>query len=195
MTNIALRWFAVLSMLSSSLALAQDASDEGQTPSTPRAPRVSSIVISTTKLLNKDIGDTSTGAGLGVNWEFFTSERSSLAIHAAFRQYMGSLGTSTNQLSYGLLMKHMMQDTRGIHASGIYLNYGLLMQVIRKSGVSESGTAHDTKLAAGYDFGGNRHWSLEAAYHYSRIKYFETEPINADYAELALSCRMSSPPQ
>jgi len=176
-------------------AIAQETNDAQSKPSTPRAPRVSSIVVSSTKLLSTEVVGGNAGVGLGVNWEFFTSERSSLAIHASYRTYSGEMGTAANQLSYGLLMKHFLQDTRGLHAEGLYLNYGLLMQVVRLSGVPESGTAHDTKLAAGYDFGGARHWFLEAAYHYSRIKYYSTDPINVDYAEVAIGCRISNPPE
>jgi hypothetical protein len=129
-----------------------------------------------------------TGAGITTSWDFFTSSRSSLGIHAAYRHYSGD--SSLGQLGYGLIMTHYIQPGSSTGISGWYLNYGLLMQVVRRRGIDGSGTAHDTKLSAGYDFGGERHWYAEAAYHYSRLRTFEANEANLDYAELAFGARL-----
>jgi hypothetical protein len=117
-------------------------------------------------------------------WEFETSQRSSMGIHAAYR--VSTDGAKMSQLGYGLILKHKLGLVSSEISDNWYLSYGLLLQVIRDKELQGTGTAHDTKLCVGKDFGGEKTWFLEISGHYSRLRYFGVEDINLDYFELVV---------
>lgn len=117
------------------------------------------------------------GYGLQSMYEFDLTDHFSLGIDLTYRMF-GSGKDSASQLRYGLIMKH---DFDG-ETFKPYLAYGLLMQVIRIKDVKGDGTAHDTKLAGGYTIADN--WFVEAAYHISRLRYFNTNAVHLDYVEM-----------
>lgn len=114
--------------------------------------------------------------GLQSLYEFVLSEHFSLGIDLTYRVTTDG-DKSASQTRYGLIMKH---DLDGEFWRP-YVAYGLLMQVIRLQGVKGDGTAHDTKLAAGLNVGPR--WFIEAAYHVSRLRFFNTNAVRLDYVE------------
>jgi len=150
-----------------------------------KAPRHWRLGLSIASLIKDDFSSESTTLlGPTSFWEFETSLRSSMGIHAAYR--VSNDGSELSQLGYGLILKHKL----GLVAMDIkdnwYLSYGLLLQVIRKKGLDGTGTAHDTKLCIGKDFGGDKVWFAEISGHYSRLRYFNSDDINLDYFEVVI---------
>lgn len=116
------------------------------------------------------------GYGLATLYEFVLNPRFSLGIDLTYRMISGD-DQRASQLGYGLIMKHNV----GAGDWNPYIAYGLLLQVIRLEGVEGDGTAHDTKLCAGIDIYSD--WYVEASYHISRMRFFNTNAIRLDYLE------------
>jgi hypothetical protein len=150
-----------------------------------RAPRHWRLGLSVAGIMKQDFAPESAILfGPSSFWEFETSQRSSMGIHAAYR--VSTDGAKLSQLGYGLILKHKLGEVSPEIQNNWYLSYGLLLQVIRAKDRQGTGTAHDTKLCVGKDFGGDKTWFLEASAHYSRLRYFNAEDINLDYFELVV---------
>jgi hypothetical protein len=152
--------------------------------------RAARIGFSTPLLLESPLADSGrTGGGMNGIYEFVLSPRFSIGIDLAYRVFPGS--RSLHQLGYGLMLKHYIA-TCSCEKSDFrpFVEYGLLLNVSRRSGVSGSGTAHDTRLTAGADFsfaGAPLYATL--SYHYSRLQYFGTSPLNLDSVEPEIGWR------
>lgn len=128
-----------------------------------------------------------TGVNFPISWEYELKPRFSLGIHAGYR-----LSGELHQLTYGLLLKHYLQEDQD-SLFRPYLEYGLLFLVSRLSGREGAGTSHDTQLTVGTDVsprGGNAtHFFVEASYHYSMLSYFEEKAGRLDVIQLAFGPR------
>ncbi len=114
-------------------------------------------------------------------YEFVQTPRFSLGLDLTYRLFTGG-AKRASQLRYGLIMKHDLAEmTFATQAWRPYIAYGLLLQVLRREGMRGDGTAHDTKLAMGMSVVNG--WWLEAAYHISRLRYFNTNAVRLDYIE------------
>lgn len=128
----------------------------------------------------------STGASVSAVYERAITDRFSIGIDLAYRRFGGAIVLS--QLGYGLLLKHGFETGWGFRP---FLEYGLLLQVTRRENVEGSGTSHDTKLGLGVE-GSVMTLPLfvDASYHFSRLRYFETASTQLDYFDFRVGARI-----
>jgi hypothetical protein len=154
------------------------AADGANHSSPTRAIRIGPSVSMLTS--SQTLGSTPAAPGVWSSYDFLLSPHFSLGIHASFRNH--SADVSLRQLTYGLLLRHSFE--------GPYLEYGLLLDMNFLSNRPGSGVAHDTRLAAGWEFSIADFPSFaDLAYHYSRLSYFGSEKIKLDAIELTLGWR------
>jgi hypothetical protein len=143
-------------------------------PGTSASQRSVSVGIGPHTLLSEALGEqTLAGFSLPVTYEFELKPTFSLGIHLGYR-----MASSLHQMSYGLLLKHYLDEDAEARIRP-FLEYGLLLLVTRVSGREGSGTSHDTQLSVGSDFTpwgpeGSKLFA-ELSYHYSRLSYFESD--------------------
>ena len=121
---------------------------------------------------------TQLGGGLSLSYNIPVSSSSWMGI------YLGGKFTSKeenlSQMVYGLLIGHRI-------FSRWYVLYGLLLSMNFLSDRKGYATSHNTRLSVGY-FLGERIY-MDLSYHYSRIRYFEVDPIFLDRIEWEVGYR------
>ncbi len=119
-----------------------------------------------------------TGGGISLSYNIPVSPSSWMGI------YLGGKFTSQEeslaQMVYGLLIGHRI-------FSRWYVLYGLLLSMNFLSDRKGYATSHNTRLSVGY-FLGERIY-MDLSYHYSRIRYFEVDPIFLDRIEWEIGYR------
>ena len=91
------------------------------------------------------------GAGLTYTHEYFVTRRTALGVHAGVRFFPADPWHLA--IGYGLTFKHYVTSLKPSGpTSGLYLLYGLLLQMNFLEGRKGSATGHDTRLAIGYDW-------------------------------------------
>ncbi|MBI2602165.1 MAG: hypothetical protein HYW48_03835 [Deltaproteobacteria bacterium] len=154
---------------------------------TSGAKRDLRLGLSVGQLIEDKVGATTrTVVGPLFRYEFAIKPSLSLGIHAAYRY--GKNERSLHQFVYGLVIQHYLNDRES--NLPLYVSYGLLMQVMKLGDVKGGGTAHDTRLALGFDFTllESPHF-FETAYNYSRLHYFNENQRNLDHWEFAYGVR------
>jgi hypothetical protein len=129
------------------------------------------------------------GPGIFGAYEFYLSRKFALGINLSYRLHTGA--EQLHEIGYGLLLKHYLAGTDSPDSIFMpYLSYGLLLQLAFQTGHKGSGTAHDTRLSAGTDFRiAKQIFFVEGAWHYSRLKLFESSQYKLDYLEFDLGWR------
>lgn len=126
------------------------------------------------------------GGGASAVYEFLLSDAFGLGMLLSYRRYGGA--DSASQMNYGLLLKHYLTGRHGDSGPRPYLEYGLLLLVTYRG--EGSGTSHDTRLGGGMDFTvAGAPLFAGAAYHYSRLKWFDGSDENLDYLEFTAGVR------
>lgn len=143
---------------------------------TASAPTRSVWIAPTYQLLLTESFDPSSRSGLGasVSYEFHISPRFNLGLGLAYRLYPGE--RSTHQLGYGAILKHFFSD-HWSQLDGFYpfVDYGLLLQQTFVAGRGAA-VSHDTRLGAGAVLRvSGIPWFIGAAWHYSRLDFFDVE--------------------
>jgi hypothetical protein len=129
------------------------------------------------------------GTGIAYRREYFVARRTALGIAAGLRVFPAS--PFHLALGYGLSFKHYVGSLGNAGArSGLYLLYGLLMQMNYLSGRRGVPTGHDTLLSIGYDWqAGSIMPVVEVGYHLTQVRGFDQDTIWLAYSELNLGLR------
>ena len=128
--------------------------------------------------------------GIGVTYtrDYFVSERTAIGIHTALRIFPAE--PFHFALGYGVTLKHYVGSYGQTRSDGLYVLYGLLLQLNVVDGFEGSATGHDTRLAVGFD------WSatgvsplLELGYHLTQVRSFGDATIWWPFTELVIGSR------
>jgi hypothetical protein len=126
------------------------------------------------------------GLGARASYEFHITPAFNVGLALAYRLYPGS--SSTQQLGYGVLLKHFFSGAWSAD-DGVYpyLDYGLLLQQTFLSERSGSAVSHDTRLGAGAVIRqAGMPLFIGVAAHYSRLQYFDVEARGIPYLEFEI---------
>jgi hypothetical protein len=128
------------------------------------------------------------GGGVVYTREYFVTARSALGIQAGARIFPAP--PLHVALGYGLSIKHYIGNFGKTASSGLYLKYGLLLQMSFLDGRSGSAVGHDTLLAVGYDRNSDGLSPVvEAGYHLTQVRGFDQETLWWPYTEVAAGVR------
>lgn len=128
------------------------------------------------------------GGGLVYTREYFVTARSALGIQAGGRFFPAAPWHFA--FGYGLLIKHYVGDFGSSKSSGLYLKYGLLLQMNFLDGRRGSALGHDTLFALGYDRTSDRPSPVvEVGYHLTQVRGFDQKTIWWPYTEVAAGIR------
>jgi len=128
------------------------------------------------------------GGGLFYTREYFVTPRTALGIHAAARVFPQA--PTHWALGYGLTLKHYVGNFGHSASDGLYLLYGLLLQMNFLEGRKGSATGHDTRLAIGYDWHSTGLAPLvELGTHITQIRAFDDDTLWWPYTELVVGFR------
>lgn len=128
------------------------------------------------------------GGGIVYTREYFVRARSALGIQAAVRVFPAP--PLHLAFGYGLSIKHYIANLGGSQSSGLYLKYGLLLQMNFLDGRKGSALGHDTLLAVGFDRDSEKLSPVvEAGYHLTELRGFDQERVFWPYAEVAAGLR------
>lgn len=128
------------------------------------------------------------GGGIVYTREYFVSPRSALGIQAAARIFPAP--PLHFAFGYGLSIKHYIGNLGRSKSSGLYLKYGLLLQMNFLEDRKGSGLGHDTLLAIGYDrTSGKVSPVIEVGYHLTALRGFDQEALSWPYIEVAAGIR------
>ncbi len=123
------------------------------------------------------------GAGLTYSHEYFVTRRTALGVHAGVRFFPADPWHLA--IGYGLTFKHYVTSVNPSGpTTGLYLLYGLLLQMNLLEGRKGSATGHDTRLAIGYDWqAGPVFPTLELGYHLTQVRSFDEDTLWWPYSE------------
>lgn len=130
--------------------------------------------------------DKSFAGGIGIFYtrEYFVSPRTALGVHSAIRIFPAA--PFHFALGYGLTIKHYITVGRSGETAGLYLLYGLLLQMNMLEGRNGTATGHDTRLTVGYDWRAKDLFPFfEAGYHLTQVRSFDENTLWWPYTELA----------
>ncbi len=129
------------------------------------------------------------GGGLAYRREYYVARRTALGIAAGVRVFPAS--PFHLALGYGLTFKHYVGNFGNAGPrSGLYLLYGLLMQMNYISGRKGVPSGHDTLLSLGYDWvAGAICPNVEVGYHLTQVRAFDQDTIWLAYSEVNLGLR------
>lgn len=124
------------------------------------------------------------GGGITYTREYFVSRRTALGVHVGLRLF--PVEPLHLALGYGLTFKHYITPLKPSGpTTGLYLLYGLLLQMNFVKGREGSATDHDTRLAIGYDWqAGPVIPTLEVGYHLTQLRNFDEDTVWWPYTEL-----------
>lgn len=128
------------------------------------------------------------GGGIVYTREYFVTPRSALGIQAAARIFPAT--PLHFAAGYGLSIKHYVGDFGTSKSCGLYLKYGLLLQMNFLEDRKGSALGHDTQLAVGWDWAPDRPSpAIEAGYHLTQLRTFDQETVWWPFAEIAAGIR------
>jgi hypothetical protein len=155
----------------------------------PVAPK--SHVLALSLAYQAPLGLDKSGLGGGVTYtrEYFITARTALGVHASLRVFPDA--PRHIALGYGLTFKHyIVADAQRQSIAGLYLVYGLLLQMNFLQDREGSATGHDTRLAIGLDWSWRGVFPLvELGYHLTQVRNFEQPTLWWAYTELATGIR------
>lgn len=124
------------------------------------------------------------GGGLTYTHEYFVSRRTALGVHTGVRFFPAQPWHLA--IGYGLTFKHYITSLKPSGPStGLYLLYGLLLQMNFLEGRKGSATGHDTRLAVGYDWQtGPVFPTFEVGYHLTQVRSFDEDTLWWSYTEV-----------
>lgn len=128
------------------------------------------------------------GGGLVYTREYFVTARSALGIQSGARIFPAAPWHFA--FGYGLLIKHYVGSLGSSKISGLYLKYGLLLQMNFLDDRRGSALGHDTLFALGYDRTSEKLSPVvEVGYHLTQVRNFDQETVWWPYTEVAAGLR------
>src|SRR5690606_9472983 len=108
--------------------------------------------------------------------EYFVTRRTALGVHLGVRMFPDAPWHFA--FGYGVTFKHYLGTIGRTETTGLYLLYGLLLQMNVLEGRRGTATDHDTRLAVGYDWraGPIIPW-VEAGYHITQLRNFDENTV------------------
>ncbi len=128
------------------------------------------------------------GGGLVYTRDYFVAPRVAMGIQAGVRIFPSPPFHFAS--GYGLSLKHYVGNLGTSKGSGLYLRYGLLLQMNVLEGRSGTATGHDTNLAIGYDRESRTvNPVVELGYHITQVRAFDEDTLWWPYTELLAGVR------
>lgn len=166
-------------------ASAEPEAVEIQEATAPRNVLGLSLAVQAPLSLDKEVP---LGAGLVYTRDYFVGKRTALGIHAGVRAFPDSPWHLA--LGYGLTIKHYAFRLQPNARRGLYLLYGLLLQMNFLEDHGGTAVGHDTLLAAGFDWqAGGVSPLVQAGYHITQVRGFDEPTLWWPYAEVILGVR------